>query len=225
MHKARWPAVLLIACLLSSLHLSAGIERYVPLHIRDTAFNKQGGNFSLGVRNTINVFSDEPKAFGMGMGASFRLQLLDRVNTEWFADYMTSNLYNKANRTDVHVGWNVMFYLIKPKGFTRKLTPFVGAGHCFDYTAIKMNGENQQLYKRWTAAVQMSVGCHYNITPKLDISVTTLYVLHLGKELDADQADDGSVSIEEHRNAGWEGHLMLVISAHYKFLKLWKARK
>jgi hypothetical protein len=225
MHKVRWPAAFLIVSLLCTQNLSAEMGRRVPLYIRDSTFNKEGGYLSLGIRNTINLFSDEPRAFGMGMGASFRLQFTQRVNTEWFADYMTTDLYNKASRTDVHVGWNVMFYVLKPKPVQRKFMPFVGAGHCFDYTSIRMNGENQSMHKRWTAAVQMSMGCHYNITPKLDISLNTLYVLHLGKELDADQREDGPIEIEEHKNAGWEGHLMLVISAHYKFLKLWKARK
>ena len=188
---------------------------------KDSTYLKQGGDFSLGVRNTINIFTDAPKSFGLGAGASFRMQLVDRVNTEWFGDYINSNLYNKANRRDAHVGWNVMFYILDPHGFKRKLTPFVGAGHCFDYTGIRLNGENQQMHERWTAAVQMSVGCHYNITPQFDVSLSTLYVLHLGKELDTEQEKDGSVAIVEHSNAGWEGHIMFIISAHYKIFKLW----
>jgi hypothetical protein len=80
------------------------------------------------------------------------------------------------------------------------------------------------MHDRWTSAVQMSIGCHYNITPKFDISLSTLYDLHLGKEVDADLAKDGSLVINEHSNAGWEGHIMFIISVHYKLIKLWKPK-
>ncbi|MDB5282714.1 MAG: hypothetical protein JWO06_1789 [Bacteroidota bacterium] len=224
MINIRWLAVLVILPLLSARQTFAQ-SKDGAADIKTLPYEKQGGNFSVGIRNTVNLFSDEPKSFGTGAGGSFRIQLVDRVNTEWFADIISTNLYNRAHRLDAHIGWNVMFYLLNPKGFTRKFTPYVAAGHCFDYTSIRLNGEDQANHVRWTAAVQMSVGCHYNITPKFDISVATMYVLHLGKELDADQQPDGSVMIEEHKNAGWEGHVMLIVSAHYKFLKLWKPRK
>jgi hypothetical protein len=224
MHKIRWLVVFPIALILSAQRLHATEGSGLTEFKKDSIFKSSGGNFSLGMRSTVNMFSDGVPAFGMGVGASARLQLLDRLNTEWFGDYMTSNLYNKANRTDVHIGWNVMFYILKPKGFTRKFTPFVAAGNCFDYSGIRLNGPNQPLYDRWTSAVQMSLGCHYNITPRFDISLSTLYMIHLGKEIDADLEKDGSVSITEHRDAAWEGHIMFVISVHYKIAKLWKPK-
>lgn len=222
MHKIRWLAVFLITFTLSS-QLYAGNAGSGEFS-KDSVFNKGGGNFSLGMRTTINAFSDGAPALGLGVGGSMRLQLLERLNTEWFGDYMTSNLYNKANRTDVHIGWNVMFYILNPHGFKRKFTPFVAAGHCFDYTGIRLNGPNQPMHDRWTSAVQMSLGCHYNISPKFDISLSTLYMLHLGKEIDADLQKDGTMQIVEHSNAGWEGHIMFIISVHYKLAKLWKAK-
>ena len=219
----RWLAVFIILPLLFTQHLYA--EKKDSLNFKQQVYEKQGGNFSVGIRNTVNLFTDEPKAFGAGAGGSVRLQIVDRVNTEWFGDYISTNLYNKADRMDAHIGWSVMFYILDPKGFTRKFTPFVAAGHCFDYTSIRLTGENQKTYDRLTSAIHMSVGCHYNITPRFDISVSTLYVLHLGKELDANLQSDGSLLVEEHQNAGWEGHVMLVLSAHYKFMKLWKAKR
>jgi hypothetical protein len=125
---------------------------------------------------------------------------------------------------DYHIGWSVMYYLIDPRGFTRKFTPYVVAGHCFDLTRIKINGEGGEARQRFSSAVQMGVGCHYNVTPKFDISLTTQYMLHLGKELHAHEEEDGSIAIEEHKNAGWEGHLLISISVNYKFLQLWKHR-
>ena len=227
MYKTIWLAILFAAGLLSSQQIYATADSAstaAKAAKKDSVSQKGGGNFSLGVRSTFSAFSDGKPTFGMGAGASARIQILDRLNTEWFGDYMTSNLYNKAHRTDVHIGWNVMFYLINPKGFTRKFTPFIAAGHCFDYTGIRLNGPGQPMHERWTSAVQMSLGCHYNITPKFDISLTTLYMLHLGREVDADLEKDGTVTINDHSNAGWEGHVMFIVSVHYKFAKLWKPK-
>jgi hypothetical protein len=220
MHKIRWLAVFLLALAMSSPQLHAA----GTAASRDSIFRSQGGALSIGFRSDVNIFTNAPKSFGMGAGASVRVQFLDRLNTEWFADYVTSNLYNKASRTDVHIGWNVMFYILNPKGFTRKFTPFVAAGHCFDYTGIRLFGENQPIHDRWTSAVQMSIGCHYNITPLFDISLSTLYDLHLGNEIDANMQKDGSLQITEEKNEGWEGHLMIIFSVHYKIARLWKPK-
>src|SRR5688572_27789698 len=209
MNHIRWLTVLFMPLLLHS----------------QQKYEKQGGNFSLGIRNNISLFNHgDPKEVGTGVGGHFRLQLVDRVNTEWYADILPTNIRNKANRMDYHIGWSVMYYLIDPKGFNRKLTPYAVAGHCFDMTRIKLNGENQQARQRLSTAVQAGIGCHYNITPKFDISLTTQYMLHLGKELHAHEEENGSIRLEEHKNAGWEGHLLISISVNYKFLQLWKPK-
>jgi hypothetical protein len=136
-----------------------------------------------------------------------------------------SNIKNKAHRTDYHVGWSVMFYLIDPKGFNRKLTPYIVAGHCFDETVIKINGVNGAKASRFSSALQAGLGCHYNITPKFDVSLCAQYMLHLGKELDAEEQPDGNMELVVHKNAGWEGHLLVSLSVNYKFLQLWKPRR
>lgn len=207
-HILTWLAVLIMPALLHA----------------QQKFEKQGGNLSFGIRNTISTFNHgNPKEVGFGIGGHMRIQLVDRVNTEFYADVLPANLYNKATRMDYHVGWSVMYYLIDPKGFTRKFTPYVVAGHCFDFTSIKLNGEGTApARRRFSSAVQAGVGCHYNITPRFDISLATQYMFHLGKELHAHQEEDGSINIEEHKNAGWEGHLLISVSFNYKFMKLWK---
>lgn len=225
MQSIRWPAVFLILFLLPQLQIHAQDTTKLAYKIKQAFTDQEGGAFSLGARNDINIFTAAPKYPGIGTGGSARIQVLDRLNTEWFGDYISGNLYNKAHRVDAHIGWNVMFYILKPKGFTRKFTPFIAAGHCFDYTSITLNGENQKQYSKWTSAVQMSVGCHYNITPRFDVSLATLYDLHLGNDLDSDLNPDGSVSITQSKGAGWEGHVMIIVSAHYKICKLWNTKK
>lgn len=187
------------------------------------AAEKQGGNFSIGMRSTMSAFSDEQRRPGYGVGSHFRIQFANRVNSEWFLDVLSTNIQNKAERMDYHIGWSVMYYVIDPKGFTRKVTPYVVAGHCFDYTKISIN--NTDISKtRGTSAVQAGMGFHYNITPKFDVSSELQYMLHLGKDLHTHISDEG-MEIEQHEKAGWEGHLLFNVSVNYKFAKLWNREK
>lgn len=186
-------------------------------------FPKQGGNFSLGVRSTVSAFSHGESNVGYGAGGQFRIQLNDRINTEWFLDVLSTNIEDKAQRMDYHVGWSVIYYVLNTKAFTRKVTPYVVAGHCFDHTRISAN-DHSATKGRWSTAVQAGAGFHYNITPKLDISPQVQYMLHLGRDLHAHVSDEG-VEIEEHARAGWEGHLLFNLSMNYKFARLWKPGK
>lgn len=183
-----------------------------------------GGNFSLGVRSTVSTFSHGSwNETGYGAGGHFRLQLTDRINTEWFLDFLHTDIAGIAHRKDYHIGWSVMYYLISVKEFKRPVTPYVVAGHCFDHTRIAPNGRKDQAQQRGSSAVQAGLGTHFNITPAFDFSVSCQYMLHLGKELHA-HVHDGEVEIEKHGNASWEGHLLIGVSANYKIAKLWKPK-
>jgi len=219
--RQTWMVVLLY--LLLPTHLLAQNKQKQK---SETAFyEKQGGNFSLGIRNTLSTFNHGNWGqIGTGIGGQFRLQLAERVNTEWYADMIANRIENLANRYDYHIGWSVMYYLLHPRGFQRKLTPYIVAGHCFDLTQIRLNGEKKPAHSRWSSAVQMGMGCSYNITPKFDLTLVSQYMLHLGNELHAHPEADGHLHIEEHKNAGWEGHLLFTLSLNYKFLKLWKPK-
>jgi len=225
MQRTRWlPVILMLGFLPATL--LAETKRDTLTEITKPAYEKQGGKFSLGLRNTYSLFSEHDKSsFGSGIGGHMRIQVIDRVNTEWFADVLMTNIKNKAHRTDIHFGWSVMFYLIDPKGFNRKLTPYIVTGHCFDQTIVKINGVNGEQRKRFSSAIQAGLGCHYNITPKFDISLCAQYMLHLGKELHVEETPEGEMEIEVHKNAGWEGHLLLSLSVNYKFLQLWKPKR
>ena len=189
-------------------------------------YEKQGGNFSLGMRNTVSFFNDgDPKGIGTGIGGHFRLQITNRVNTEWYADVFTSNIRNIAHRNDYHIGWSVMYYIIDPKSFNRKLTPYILAGHCFDVNTVKINGPNGQQASRFSSMVQCGIGTHYNISPRADISFTAQYGFHLGKELEIEENEEGDLSIEKHKHAGWQGHLLISISINYKLAKIWNRKK
>ena len=55
------------------------------------------GQFSLGVRSTFSLFDHD--GAGLGTGGQFRIRLDDRVNTDWFADFITINTDNGVRST------------------------------------------------------------------------------------------------------------------------------
>lgn len=188
--------------------------------------SKQSGILSFGVRNTYSLFGEHiTGAYGAGAGGQFRIQLSDRVNTEWFGDVISTNILNKVHRTDYHIGWSVMYYPMDTDGFTKKFTPYIAVGHCFDQTQVRINGRNGAYKSRFSSAVQAGAGAHYNISPRLDITLLSQYMLHLGNEVHTHLEADGTMEIEEHSNAGWEGHLLITFGVNYKLIRLWNSNK
>ena len=82
------------------------------------------------------VQRDAGRRHGVGIGGQFRLQLGKRLNTEWYFDYLTSEVGDFAQRNDYHIGWSVMYYPGKHVDFSRLLQPYLILGHCFDYTDV-----------------------------------------------------------------------------------------
>lgn len=182
------------------------------------------GRFTLGVRATTSLFSHDNGAPGFGGGGQFRILVHERVNTEWFADVLFTDVGGLASRQDYHIGWSVMFYILKPKNFQRKFLPYIVAGNCFDYTRVSVHSRPEVDYAKFSSAVQMGAGLHYNITPKWDVSFTTQYMFHLGGGLHT-EVEDGDVHIEEHNEASFEGHLLLNLSINYKIAQICKRKK
>ncbi len=180
---------------------------------------ENGGLFSLGMRSTISAFGHEDKA-GLGVGGQFRLQFHPKVNTEWFLDYIKTSMTQGAERTDVHIGWSVMYYPLRETGHTKLLKPYLAIGHCFDRSAINVLDYPELSASRWSAAVQGGAGCHLNLTEKFDITFLTQYMLHLGNELTVD-FDEHNDEITDHRHATPEGHLLFTLGVNYKLAELW----
>ena len=196
--------------------LVAGIASAQPLTIR----KNEGGLFSLGARTTISTFNHgEFGNSGFGLGGQFRLQLSDRINTDWFLDYITGDLDDLAFRTDYHIGWSVLFYPLKPKE-NQKVKPYILAGHCFDYSILKENTNHFNQLDRWSSAVQAGIGTHFNITQRMDLSLVTQYMIHLGTDIHAEQVGSNVVLTEE-KGASLEGHLLIHVGLNYKIGDLW----
>jgi opacity protein-like surface antigen len=188
--------------------------------------DKESGYFQLGVRNTVSAFSDDG-ATGFGYGGQFRIRVLSRVNTDWFADYITTDISGIARRVDEHIGWSVLAYPFNYETTKGKVTPYILAGHCFDYTKVSLN--NSDFYKdKWSSAVQGGLGAHYNITDRMDISLTAQYMMHLGYDIHAHVFElDGhkEILIEKERNRGVEGHLLINLSMNVRLFDMWDQHK
>lgn len=183
----------------------------------------QGGLFSIGLRSTTSIF--EHKDFGIngfGYGGQLRLQFANRLNTEWFADYMRGNINNLASRTDYHVGWSVMYY------FTDKVAPpvkpYLIVGHCFDKTELVDNSDRSNRISKNSSAIQAGGGVHFNITERMDITLIAQYMFHLGPDVHAHIEND-QVMLHREKGTGIEGHLLLNLGINYKIADLWHGKK
>ena len=186
-----------------------------PLNYKDN----QGGTFSIGFRTTMSGFNSHPEeSSGLGTGAQFRIQFADRVNSDWFFDYINSSIGDYASRTDYHIGWSVLYYL-RPKT-DPFLKPYLLAGHCFDYTKLTDNFNQSNYSERWSSAVQGGVGLHFNLTQRLDLSLVSQYMIHLGNNVHA-EIHDGVVDFHDEKGSSMEGHLLFNVSDNYKIADLW----
>lgn len=184
---------------------------------------RQGGLFSLGVRTSMSVFEHNNLGVNsFGFGGQFRLQLTNRLNTEWFADYARGNIDHLANRTDYHIGWSMMYY------FTDKLAPpvkpYILVGHCFDRTELVDNSDRNNSILKNSSAIQAGAGVHFNLTDRMDITFTANYMFHLGKDVHG-HIEDENVHFHFEKGTALEGHLLLNLSFNYKIVDLWARGK
>jgi len=203
-------AIIVVTALIFSLHLGA------------QDLKMKGGNagtFSLGARSSIGIVNDgkwQKTAFGAG--GQFRLRFSDRVNSDWFLDYLTADLEDYAWRTDVHIGWSVMYYLLRNPAPV--FQPYILAGHCFEYLKFTDNKDWNNHSVRYSASIQAGAGVSFNITKRFDISVVAQYMLHIGTKLTAAKVNDIAV-FTKSSGVGTQDHILLHISLNYKIADLW----
>jgi opacity protein-like surface antigen len=191
---------------------------------QEAARDKEGGKLQLGMRSTVSAFSDDEGSVGTGVGGQFRLRFAKKLNSEWFADYITTDIGGLARRYDAHIGWSVMFYPIAGNTVKGSFTPYILAGHCFDYTRISKNLPGNLEVTRWSSAVQAGLGTHYNITDRFDVALSGQYMMHLGKDIHAEifrgpQGYDEVLITEA--NTSLEGHLLVTLSLNVYIADLW----
>lgn len=181
-----------------------------------------GGVLSVGGRSVLSTFNDGAWGdLGTGMGGQFMLQFSDRINTAWFFDYISTGIGNYANRTDYHIGWSVMYYLVPSSAEkTPSWQPYVLAGHCFDYSNLRENKNEINFSERWSSAVQAGLGTHYNFTSRFDAAVQAQYMIHLGNDVETG-LNNGVVEFRPQDGVNLEGHILLTLSVNYKLADLW----
>lgn len=189
-----------------------------------------GGQFSLGVRSTASLFSGDGNGISSGVGGQFRIRFYEFLNSEWFADYITSEVGSIGTRTDYHIGWSVMFYSPKQKAFKMyRPKPYFLAGHCFDYTRVQGNSPFYQVgysASRWSSAVQSGFGMHIPFHERIDLSFSAQYMIHLGKDIHSEERTaangDKFLHAEVEDNSGLDGHLFLTCSLNVRLADLWR---
>jgi hypothetical protein len=185
------------------------------------------GQLSLGLRTTTSVFGHDPVP-GLGVGGQFRLQILDYINTEWFADYITMDLKGAGTRNNTHIGWSVMFY---PKKLNR-FVPYVIAGHCFDYAKVTplstpYDDRSNEIISRWSSAVQAGLGTHYYLTDRFNMTFSAQYMMHLGNHLEYELEETANgwyldtAPTAHNDGARLEGHILLTFSINYRIADFW----
>ena len=208
-----------------------------------TAGAKPGGIFMLGMRTTSSLFTHGTNT-GLGLGGQFRIRLTPRINTDWFADYITSDLNGLGKRTDYHIGWSVLFYLVEPesqrsvsvlrntrgymKNQQRRVVPYLLAGHCFDYTRMANNSAaHPETAERWSSAIQGGAGVHFPIPKVGDLSFTSQYMMHLGNDIHGEVVTQTApvfnewMTFHEDEGGSLEGHLLLTLSLNVRRADLW----
>jgi hypothetical protein len=185
----------------------------------DKPESSNSGWFSLGGRSTLSSFSHD--GTGLGTGGQFRIQFSERVNSDWFADYITINIKDRVRSEYYHIGWSILYYPIERLRYPLLFQPYILAGHCFDYNRKTIIQEPTVSKSRWGSAVQVGVGSHLNLSEKFDVSFTCQYMMHFTRELESEINGD-IVSLADSKQSTLEGHLLTTISMNYKVLRLWK---
>jgi len=199
---------------------------FVTTNAQESKF-KDSGVLELGTRSTFSTFSGTGNV-GAGFGGQFRISLGKYLNTEWFADYFTEDLNGLANRNDAHIGWSVMFYPLKRE--QQLFTPYILAGHCFDYTKISLLKPSTEkptalIEERWSSATQLGIGTHINLSQNFNLSVSSQYMIHLGNDIHTHSHQENGKDVihfeDSHEDISLEGHLLFTVSLSYKIAQLW----
>lgn len=181
----------------------------------------------LGIRNTYSLFGELGNV-GTGLGGQFRIKPGERWNTEWYLDYIKTDIDGLGHRKTVHIGWSVMFYFLEPED--RLLKPYFLAGHCFDYAKVdpvELTSPYTPFIfpkgkERWSSAVQIGAGTHLMMTERFDLSLSTQYMTHLGKDLSVEKKESGGepyiVPEKKDGSLSLEGHLLTTLSMNLYIL-------
>ncbi len=187
------------------------------------------GYLSMGARNCASIFTTNGKSFvGTGMGGQFALHIAKDFNSHWFADWITSNINNLAQRNDFHSGFSMMPEVLSIPAGARRIALYPLAGFCIDYTKFtitsgKKSAPGPNYIERYSFAAQAGCGATIPISDQLDFSLEAHYMLHVGTDVDI-ALNDNEVTLIKQSGNNLEGHFILAISMDFKLFKLWQKK-
>ncbi|MCC7302835.1 MAG: hypothetical protein IT233_09345 [Bacteroidia bacterium] len=223
---------ILIACLLAWMAAAAQGPETDP----GPTTNTPAGEIEFGVRSTGSVFTLNGNHFGLGAGWQCRYRISRTLNTEWFFDWITTDIAGLGQRVDAHIGESMVIYPGKQIKQAGRFTPYVLGGFCGDYAKITTNlyfDDEQGDYMkktrdRWSFATQLGMGTHYNFTDRVDISLTGQYVLHFGGDIHTYVGENSYgaeyLAMKEEKGHALEGHFFLTVSANFVVTDLLKRK-
>lgn len=188
--------------------------------------NGSVGMFSLGIGNTISMFSDDNHNYtGNAISGQMRIQLWKNINSEWFGDYAVTDVQGKAQRMDAHGGFSIMPYFLANQ--TSRIQPYPVAGFCIDYSKFIKTGENRShsldepdFLERYSFASQIGLGTHFVLSERIDVSTIVHYMFHLGNDIHIHIEDD-DVHFSKTTGGSLEGHVLFSITLNIKLIDLW----
>ncbi len=179
----------------------------------------EAGQFGLGMRNAMN-FWGENDMLGFGAGGQFKLAFSPRVNTDWFADVISSSGEFDSYRKDYHIGWGVQFALAKEGFGSHMFVPYIMAGQCFDLTRVGVRG-GEETPLIFSAAVQGGAGVSSFVHKAVELNLQLQYMMHLTQHVHLEMDDHGHTHTEVEKGASASGHLLGTFSFTVYFLRLW----
>ncbi|MFT6727769.1 MAG: hypothetical protein ACI9RU_001122 [Litorivivens sp.] len=214
-------------CLTGGLICCIGI---VPLSAQNVErlVDEEMGEVEIGIRSTLSVFDEEFNP-GLGYGGQLRFRAGKRIQTEWYADFIKTDVPNFGHRETVHVGWSVLLYPFNTISVKSSAVPYLLAGHCFDYAKLEENHfpstaerheHNYVNEERLSSAVQMGMGSHFYLADNFNLSVSAQYMYHIGNELTLRSGEKGLDSGHDHLfgnkpNVLLEGHVLVTASLNF----------
>ena len=189
----------------------------------------QTGFLSIGARGCFSVFTVNKKSYaGTGAGGQFALRITPHFNSDYFADWIVSNVGNKVQRVDFHSGFSMMPEVYTPRVGSTHIALFPLAGICIDYTKLTITtGENVSggptTLERYSFAVQAGAGVYIPVSKSLDFTLDAHYMLHIGNDIEAD-INGNQVHLIKQPGVNIDGHFLLALSMDYKLFRLWRKK-
>lgn len=190
---------------------------FIWIHAQNNVSQSHSGDFSIGVRSSLGfVYEKDWDRLAFGSGGHFRIRFSEAVNSEWFIDYLQGDLDDYGKRTDIHIGWSVMYYPIKKQQF---IQPYILAGHCFEFLKLEENANFENYVTRYSASVQAGSGIHFHISPRADFSFEAQYMMHFGTNIDINQ--EPKLVFTKPGGLTLQDHVLLSVSLNYNLFDLW----